>query len=73
MDAVRRNMQRFAKDSGMRREGVSPHSWRKVYAVNLFRETGDLGAVQRSLNHRYESTTMAYAFADKLSKPHKKA
>ena len=45
---------------------ATPHSLRKVYAVNLYRKSGDLGRVQRVLNHRKIETTMLYAMADFL-------
>lgn len=45
---------------------VAPHSLRKRYAVNLYRRSGDLGAVQRALNHEGPIVTMLYALADTL-------
>lgn len=51
------------------REHISPHSCRKVWAVNAYRESGgDLKKVQRLLNHDSEAVTMLYAMADQLSK-----
>lgn len=40
------------------------HSARKVYAVELMREYGDIKRVARNLNHSHEGTTMIYALAD---------
>lgn len=56
------------------RENVSPHSMRKIAAVEEFRRTGDLSKVQRFLNHDDPMVTMIYAMADQLArqKPGKK-
>ena len=55
-------------------QNVGPHSFRKVYAVGLLDKYGDLGRVQRALNHSSAEVTMIYAMADKLlaAKPAKK-
>ena len=45
---------------------VGTHSGRKVYAVELLRKYGNIAKVQKALKHRYESTTVIYALADKL-------
>lgn len=47
-------------------QNVAPHSFRKVYAVDLLGKYGDLGRVQRALNHSSIEVTMIYAMADKL-------
>lgn len=47
-------------------QNVSPHSFRKVYAVRLRKKYGDLERVRRALQHNDLSTTMVYALADKL-------
>lgn len=46
---------------------VSPHTARKVYAVEQYRRTGDLKRVQRLLQHDNESVTAIYAMADYLT------
>lgn len=46
---------------------LGTHSMRKFAAVELFKRTGDLFAVQKFLQHDYQSTTMLYALADTLS------
>lgn len=49
-------------------EHVSPHTARKVYAVEAYRESGgDLGAVQRRLLHTDPAVTAVYAMADALT------
>lgn len=45
---------------------VSPHTTRKIYAVELYRKTGDVEAVREALNHDNLSTTLLYCFADRL-------
>lgn len=45
-------------------QNVAPHSFRKVYAVELMERYGDIEKVRKALNHRYESTTLIYAMAD---------
>ena len=48
-------------------QNVSPHSLRKVYAVEaLKRSKGDLKRVQRAMNHADQSTTMIYAMSYQL-------
>jgi integrase len=47
---------------------LSPHSMRKVYAVNEFHKDGDLKRVQKLLNHSSEAVTMIYALADEQLK-----
>ena len=39
---------------------LSMHSARKIYAINLYRKTGDYNAVQRDLGHEHLSTTLIY-------------
>lgn len=45
-------------------QNVGPHSFRKVYAVDLLRKYGDIDRVRRALNHSSETVTMIYAMAD---------
>lgn len=47
-------------------QNVAPHSFRKVYAVELLDKYGDLNRVKRALNHSSAEVTMIYAMADKL-------
>lgn len=46
---------------------ISPHSARKIYAVDQFHKTGDLKRVQKLLNHSSEAVTMVYALADQMA------
>lgn len=50
------------------KENVSPHSLRKLYAVDLFQRSGDLKKVADALNHDSDAVTMIYALADMLTK-----
>lgn len=45
-------------------QNVAPHSFRKVYAVELMRRYGDIERVRRALNHSSDAVTMIYAMAD---------
>lgn len=45
-------------------QNVGPHSFRKVYAVDLMKKYGDIDRVKRALNHGSETITMIYALAD---------
>lgn len=48
---------------GLDPNGISPHSLRKVFAVELYREKG-FKAVQTALQHSSAATTEIYSFAD---------
>lgn len=63
--AVWKDVKRAAKAFRLP-QNVGPHSFRKVYAVDLMRKYGDLERVRRSLNHGNVATTLIYAMADKL-------
>lgn len=49
-------------------DNLGPHSLRKVYAVKALRKTGDLGKVQKLLNHDDPAVTLIYAMADHVAK-----
>lgn len=63
--AVWANMKKAAKVLGIELN-AAPHSARKTYAVEVFKDRG-LGAAQNELQHDRVSTTMLYAFSDMLS------
>lgn len=63
--AVWKDLRRAAKALRLP-EHLSPHSARKVYAVNLLEKYGDMERVRRALNHADEATTLVYALADRL-------
>jgi integrase len=56
-------IKKSAERSGINSEGISPHSMRKVFAVELYREKG-FKAVQEALQHSNAATTEIYSFAD---------
>lgn len=56
-------IKRACKRAGIEAEGISPHSLRKVFAVELYREKG-FKAVQNALQHNSATTTEIYSFAD---------
>lgn len=56
-------VKRAAERAGVDGEGVSPHSLRKVFAVELYREKG-FEAVKEALQHVNAATTEIYSFAD---------
>lgn len=56
-------MKRACQRAGVDPRGVSPHSLRKVFAVELLRET-NLAEVQKALQHDRVDTTELYALAD---------
>ena len=45
---------------------ISPHSFRKVYAVKLYKRTENLLTVQKIMGHKKLETTLIYALADKI-------
>lgn len=45
---------------------ATPHSARKMYAVELLERYGDIDRVREALNHSSVEVTMVYAMADKL-------
>jgi site-specific recombinase XerD len=63
--AVWADVKRAAKAFRLR-QNVAPHSFRKVYAVDLLRKYGDVKRVQRALNHSDCATTMIYIMAAEL-------
>jgi integrase len=56
-------VKKAAELAGLEADGVSPHSLRKVFAVELYREKG-FKAVQEALQHSSAATTEIYSFAD---------
>lgn len=51
------------KRAGVELDGISPHAFRKVFAVELYREKG-FTAVKEALQHSNSLTTEVYSFAD---------
>lgn len=67
--AVWGNMKKAAALMGVKLN-AAPHSARKTYAVELFKDKG-LEQTQKELQHDRLSTTMIYAFSDMLCESHR--
>lgn len=61
--AVYKDLKRVSELFGCKAQ-ISPHSMRKVYAVEEYLACGDLARVQKLLNHSSEAVTMLYAMAN---------
>ena len=61
--AVWARIKAAAHSAGIDLKGVSPHSLRKSFAVELYREKG-FEAVKKALQHNNAATTEIYSFAD---------
>lgn len=61
--AVWSRIKAAAKRAGIDPRGISPHTMRKVFAVELYRDKG-FKAVQEALQHNNAATTEIYSFAD---------
>lgn len=61
--AVFKDIKKQAESLGLHSQ-ISPHTFRKVYAVKLYHRTKDLTTVQRILGHKKMETTLIYALAD---------
>lgn len=70
--AVWADVKRAAKAFRIR-QNVAPHSFRKIYAVELLRRCGDVKRVQRALNHSDCATTMVYVMAAELLEAKRRA
>ena len=64
--AIYKDIKRLAVALGYKH--ITPHSARKMYAVNLYTKTGNMEKVQKALNHDDPAVTALYALADKYSK-----
>ena len=65
--AVFKDLKRVANNFRVK-ENITPHSLRKIYAVEEYAKCGSLKKVQKLLNHSDEAVTMLYAMADCLNK-----
>lgn len=61
--AVWHRIKTAGKRAGVDLDGLSPHTMRKVFAVELYREKG-FKAVQEALQHNNSATTEIYSFSD---------
>ena len=65
--AVYKDLKRVADLFGVKKQ-LSPHSLRKVYAVEEYLHCGSLVRGQKLLNHSSEAVTMLYAMANVVSR-----
>ncbi len=61
--AVWASVKRAAARAGVDAEGVSPHSYRKAFAVRVLKDEG-LAAAKEALQHEDTATTEIYALSD---------
>ena len=61
--AVFKDIKKQAESLGLHSQ-ISPHTFRKVYAVKLYHRTKDLTTVQRKKKKKKMETTLIYALAD---------
>lgn len=61
--AVFKDIKKQVSNLGIKTQ-ISPHTFRKVYAVKLYKRTKSLATVQRILGHKKMETTLIYALAD---------
>lgn len=70
-DAVYKDLRRVARlyrvDGRAVGVHLSPHSARKLYAVQAYKRSGSLPYVKELLNHDDEAVTVLYAMADQLT------
>lgn len=65
--AVYKDLKRAQAILRVKNSQISPHSARKIYAVNALGKYGSLKKVQALLNHSSEAVTVVYAMADVLT------
>ena len=64
--AIYARIKTAAKKAGLSSFGISPHSFRKIFAVNLFHRS-NIGTVKEALQHSSAVVTELYALADWLT------
>lgn len=66
--AVYKDLKRAQAILRVKNSQISPHSMRKIYAVNAYAKSGgDIAKVQKLLNHSDPAVTMVYAMADVIT------
>jgi len=65
--AVFKDLKRCAKAFRVK-ENLTPHSMRKIYAVEQYAKDGNLQRVKKLLNHSSEAVTLLYAMANIVDK-----
>jgi integrase/recombinase XerD len=62
-EQVRRNIKRKARQAGIKKN-ISPHSFRRSLATNLYNNGGKLEPIQKQLGHSSLDTTLSYIHND---------
>lgn len=65
--AVYKDLKRAQGLLRVKNRQISPHTARKIYAVNALGRYGSMKKVQQLLNHSDEAVTAIYAMADELT------
>lgn len=65
--AVYKDLKRAQGLLRVKNSQISPHTARKIYAVDTFGKYGSLKRVQELLNHSSEAVTAIYAMADVMT------
>ena len=58
-EQIRRNIKRKARQAGIKKN-ISPHSFRRSLATNLYNRGGKLETIQKQLGHASLDTTLGY-------------
>lgn len=65
--AVYKDLKRAAALFRVKNSQISPHTARKIYAVNALGKYGSIAKVKQLLNHSSEAVTLIYAMADVIT------
>lgn len=65
--AVNKDLKRACELFRVKGVNITPHSARKIYAVNVYKRTCSIDSVRKLLNHSSEAVTQLYAMADELT------
>lgn len=71
-ESVRMSIKRTCERYHIDPAGVSPHSFRKLYAKRLYAETGNLEKVRAAMGHEQLATTALYVLSDKAGQKEEK-
>lgn len=66
--AVNKDLKRACELFRVSGVNITPHSARKIYAVNAYKRTCSVEQVRQLLNHSSEAVTQLYAMADELTR-----
>lgn len=66
--AVYKDIKRACECFRIKNLQISPHTARKIYAVDKYKNGVSISKIRELLNHSSEAVTMLYALADEISK-----